>query len=327
MSIMQTLMTSTLGAAQTPTYTLDSYGSTDVNEGNNLLFIAGGSNIPDGTYYWTIETNAGDFATSSGSFTITSNNGSFIVTPTADVTTEGAETFTVALRSGSISGTILVTSSAATINDTSFVIGGSLSVNGSSFNWATTNATSPTYAAYTFPDSTSGSVHTLTGSQYVLSPQFGNSESLNFNLWFYPTANDVVILGELGQTTENSNWHYSMLEINSSGKLRGRVWEMTSGLAVTSTGSVNLNAWNHVHFYYEGATTTFSMSLNNETAVTRGSVSRHPSDTNATYWGIGLTDSTNMGSSARYQGRFDGLVINTTIVGSNYNSTKAKYGF
>ena len=158
----------------------------------------------------------------------------------------------------------------------------------------------------------------------MLSPQFGVAPTLNFNLWFYPTANNVIILGELGQTTENSNWHLTMLEINSSNKLKGRVWQMPSG--VTSTGSVNLNAWNHVYFYYDHGTTTFGMSLNNETAVTQGGVSRHVSDTNHTYWGIGLYDpGTNMGSGDRYQGKFDGLVINTSIVGSNYTATKAKY--
>jgi hypothetical protein len=66
------------------------------------------------------------------------------------------------------------------------------------------------------------------------------------------------------------------------------------------------------------------MSLNNETAVTQDSVNRNISNT-GTYWGIGLTDSQNMGSSARYQGKFDGLVISTTLTGSNYTSTKAKY--
>jgi hypothetical protein len=66
-----------------------------------------------------VDSNAGDFGTSSGSFTITSNTGSFSVTPTADVTTEGAETFTVSVRSGSTSGTILATSGSVTINDTS----------------------------------------------------------------------------------------------------------------------------------------------------------------------------------------------------------------
>jgi hypothetical protein len=103
----------------TPTYTLAYGGSNTVNEGSSLQFNAGGTNISNGTYYWTIETNAGDFATASGSFTITSNSGSFTVTPTEDATTEGTEQFTVALRSVSITGDILATSQAANINDTS----------------------------------------------------------------------------------------------------------------------------------------------------------------------------------------------------------------
>jgi hypothetical protein len=200
-----------------------------------------------------------------------------------------------------------------------------MSVNGTSFNWATTNATAPTYAAYTYPDETSGSLHTLTGTEYVLSPQFGNSSTLNFNLWFYPTANNKLILGELGQIAEGVGYHYSVLELDSSNKLKGRIWSMTAFQAVTSLGSVNLNAWNHAYFYYDTATTTFGMSLNNETPVTQGSVTRSPSSTNATFWGIGLEDSTNMGSGDRYQGKFDALVINSTLAGSNFASTKAKY--
>lgn len=326
MSIIQTLMTSTLGsfAPPTPSYTLYSYGGSDVGEGNNLVFIAGGSNIPDGTYYWTIETNAGDFATSSGSFTINSNNGSFIVSPTADATSEGTETFTVALREGSTSGTILVTSNTVTINDTSFSTG-SFVINGTTFTW---NASSNTHRAYIYPDNSRGSVHTLTGTQYVLSPQFGVSPTLNFNLWFYPTANNCQIMSEFGQAQENSGWHYSMLEIDSSNKLKGRIWQMGATFptpVVTSTGSVTLNAWNHVHLYYNPSNTTFGMSLNNETAVTQGGITRQTPDTNHTYWGIGTYSSQTMGSSARYQGRFDGLVIDTTLVGSNYTATKSKY--
>ena len=93
-------------------------GATSIDEGSGLTFNVSGSYIPNGTYYWTV-TNSGDFGTSSGSFSITSNSGSFSVTPTADTTTEGAETFTVSVRSGSISGTVLATSSSITINDTS----------------------------------------------------------------------------------------------------------------------------------------------------------------------------------------------------------------
>jgi hypothetical protein len=94
-------------------------GATSVNEGSALTFNVTGSNITNGTYYFTVNTNAGDFGTSSGSFTITSNAGSFSVTPTSDNTTEGAETFTVSVRTVSTSGTVVATSSSITINDTS----------------------------------------------------------------------------------------------------------------------------------------------------------------------------------------------------------------
>jgi hypothetical protein len=80
----------------------------------------GGTNIIDGTYYWSIAaTNSGDFGTTSGSLTITGNSGSFSVTPTADTTTEGPEPFTVTLHSTSTTGTTLATSSTIIINDTS----------------------------------------------------------------------------------------------------------------------------------------------------------------------------------------------------------------
>lgn len=114
-----------MSGAVTPTYTLTP-AANNVDENSSLTFTMGGTNVPGGDYYWTIETNAGDFATTNGTVGIPSNvpvSGSnlvsFSVTPTADTTTEGVETFTVALRSGSITGTILVTSTAVTINDTS----------------------------------------------------------------------------------------------------------------------------------------------------------------------------------------------------------------
>ena len=129
MSILQTLIgaiaSSGGGAPPTPTYTMLIFlsGAPGVSEGAAVTCWAGGTNVPDGTYYWTIETNSGDFATTSGSFSVTGTTGpylgSFSVTPTEDATTEGAETFTVALRSGSITGPILATSDPATINDTS----------------------------------------------------------------------------------------------------------------------------------------------------------------------------------------------------------------
>ena len=97
--------------------------ATSVNEGSNLTFFVDTIGVAAGTtLYWTIQTNAGDFTTSSGSFTVTGNVGTIIVTPTADALTEGAETFTVAVRTDSTSGTIVATSVPITINDTSIAV-------------------------------------------------------------------------------------------------------------------------------------------------------------------------------------------------------------
>jgi hypothetical protein len=125
MSILQTVIgaiASSGGAPPpTPTYTLTPAAST-VDEGASLTFTVGGTNIPNGTYYWTISSDyAGesDFSTINGTVSVSGNSGSFSITLTADVTTEGSETFNVTLRSASTSGTILATSSSVTITDTS----------------------------------------------------------------------------------------------------------------------------------------------------------------------------------------------------------------
>jgi len=106
-----------------PTYELNFGGGSAVDEGSAQTFYVGGTNVPGGTYYWTVETNSEDFATTSGEVTVSSGTGStlgtFTATPTADASTEGEQTFTVALRSVSITGDILATSPTITINDTS----------------------------------------------------------------------------------------------------------------------------------------------------------------------------------------------------------------
>jgi hypothetical protein len=91
----------------------------NVDEGSSLTFNVTTAGLANGTTLYYTLSNSGDFASSSGSFTINSNAGSFSVTPTADSTTEGSETFTASLRTGSVSGTVVAVSSSVTINDTS----------------------------------------------------------------------------------------------------------------------------------------------------------------------------------------------------------------
>jgi subtilisin family serine protease len=65
-----------------------------------------------------VNISAGDFVIGSGSFTIdTQGTGFFTVTPLLDSVTEGAETFTVSILTGSTIGNVVKTSNPITIND------------------------------------------------------------------------------------------------------------------------------------------------------------------------------------------------------------------
>jgi len=114
-----------------PTYNFGTIPAS-INEGSSGTFNVTTTGVPNGTtLYWAINLTAvvtsGDFPATSGSFTINSNAGSFVVSPRADVSTEGAETFTVSIRTGSISGTVVRTSNSVTINDTSLTAPGQVS--------------------------------------------------------------------------------------------------------------------------------------------------------------------------------------------------------
>ena len=97
----------------------------NVNEGTGVTFNVTTLGVPNGTtLYWTVgnttTTNA-DFDAISGTVTINSGAGTFIVTPAEDLTTESgaAEIFTVSVRTGSTSGPVVASSASITVNDTS----------------------------------------------------------------------------------------------------------------------------------------------------------------------------------------------------------------
>jgi len=82
--------------------------------------------VPGTTLYWTINhitTNDVDFASVTGSFVVsgtsTAGTGSFAIYATGDTLTEGAQTFTVSVRTGSIAGAVVQTSPSVTVTDTS----------------------------------------------------------------------------------------------------------------------------------------------------------------------------------------------------------------
>ena len=122
-----------LGSAQTltvndtsttPTATVTPSASSG-NEGTSVTFTVSVSGSYTGTLYWTTNVVSGtvvaaDFtdSTLSGSFTVTSGSGSIVRGFYGDNTAESpTESFTISVRVGSTSGTIIGTSSTVTIND------------------------------------------------------------------------------------------------------------------------------------------------------------------------------------------------------------------
>ena len=117
--------------------------ATIVNEGGTLTVNIALLEILDGTtVYWSVS-NAGDFGTALGTFVVNNDSGSFTVTPTKDLSTEGTETFNIILRRGSSSGTVVATFSNVEITDVSLtptITPAANSVNeGSSLSFAVTN--------------------------------------------------------------------------------------------------------------------------------------------------------------------------------------------
>ena len=107
---------SVVSAPATPSYAVSVVNN--MNEGTSQTVTVTTSNVSNGTtLYFSID-QAGDFSATSGSFTINNNSGSFTITTTADQTTEGNETKTLRVRTGSTSGTIVGTRS-FTVIDTS----------------------------------------------------------------------------------------------------------------------------------------------------------------------------------------------------------------
>jgi hypothetical protein len=112
----------TITVLQAATYDITP-AATTISEGAELVFNVTTTGVDDATtLYWTIDnitTENADFNNASGSFTITSNAGSFSVTPVSGDIPDSGETFTVSVRLESVSGTVVATSNTITITEIS----------------------------------------------------------------------------------------------------------------------------------------------------------------------------------------------------------------
>lgn len=171
-----------------PTYAI-APTATSVNEGFVVTCTITTTSVPDGTTLWWGITGgtatAADFTTSSGSVVVNANSASFDVATKADALTDGAnETFSVQVRTGGASGTVVATSVTITIMDTSKTPAAAFGTIPTSidegtigrFNFTTTNIPDNTPLNWTVNNGTtnsadflsaSGTVYVLTNAGYI----------------------------------------------------------------------------------------------------------------------------------------------------------------
>ena len=146
-------------------------------------------------------------------------------------------------------------------------------------------------------NSTSGKYLTFNGvNQYAMTGNLApkvTSNTITLMAWIYPTGNGVIVT-ELGAGTPSSGWHDAQIEITGGNTLRCGIW---NGGMVSVNTSITLNAWHLVGFTYDGTTLRgYKDGVSFASVVTARQTPQVYAG--GLYYGIGLTDSTNMGSGA-----------------------------
>jgi hypothetical protein len=184
----------------------------------------------------------------------------------------------------------------------------------------TTLYNSPVYT------STSGKYLTFNGTnQYGITNNLASKVTGNIvtlMAWIYPTGNGVIVT-ELGTGSPSSGWHDSQIEITGGNTLRVAVWGQSGSLST----AITLNTWHLVGFTYDGTTLT---GYKDGASFSSAIVSRQGpvQNGNGLYYGIGLTDSTNLGSGTYGAFRLgDFQVFNRGITADEVNRIYNLYAY
>ena len=274
-----------------------------------------------------------------GSFTITSNAGSFTVSPANDILVEGAETFTVSIRTGSVDGPVVATSSSVTIND----IAPSLYLDpnnltsypgtGNIYTDLSGNGRNFTRSAGTF---VSSPIKSWSGGVFTRTNYIGTDTTIQ--AWINTTS-----IGNTGGATHRFLMQIMSAElsgnpanptdfgfgINGSGALAGKLSFGTGGsdVTVSSNTSVNTGTWTNVAVTRKESTGVVKLYINGVLDKTgncdanAGALSAQTNLSIGTGTDGGKTWIGLMGAILTYSS-----VLTDAKILSYYNDTKATYG-
>jgi len=208
------------------------------------------------------------------------------------------------------------------------------SYSGSGATWTDLSGNGKTYTltnSPTFSSLTGGGVITFAGasSQYATTATtLFNSTTTNtysINIWVYPTGAGQIVSVD-GQSTPNTAYHYTAIEITAAGLIYFGQW-IGSGLSTIATSAQSLNAWYNLAITYNGTTATAYV---NGTSVGSSAIIWSAPGAN-TFFALMSQDSTNMSGTTAYASGSIGafLVYNRALtaaeVAQNYNALRSRY--
>lgn len=187
----------------------------------------------------------------------------------------------------------------------------------------------PTYASnYLTFNGTNQYLTTNTNLNSKLSPA-NTSTVISIFVWVYPIDNGVIVQ-ELGQTTPNSGWHDSQIEM-VAGTMKFSVWQNQPGFS--STISTPLSAWYYAGFTFNGS--VLRGYVNGALAVTSPTITRstpyNDGGNLALHYAIAHATITSLGDGTFSNMRLGALhVYNSALsaeqVLTNFQADRSRYG-
>ena len=187
----------------------------------------------------------------------------------------------------------------------------------------------PTYASnYLTFNGTNQYLTTNTNLNSKLSPA-NTSTVISIFVWVYPIDNGVI-LQELGQTTPNSGWHDSQIEM-VAGTMKFSVWQNQPGFS--STIPTPLSAWYYAGFTFDGS--VLRGYVNGALAVTSSTITRstpyNDGGNLALHYAIAHADGTSLGDGTFSNMRLGAFHIYNTALSAgqvltNFQAGRSRYG-
>ena len=270
------------------TYSI-SHSILNINEGITVIFTFNTTNVPDGTVlYWSNSgsSSAADFAqaVNNGSVIVYSNTASIFLTPNQDLITEGAETIIIQLRSDSISGTILATSSTVNIADTSVSPVSITAVTPTAYNGS--SGQSFTVSGIQFVTGAVVYFRTIDGVDYALTTTFVNSTTLtavttrNFLVSEAPLTVRVVQAFNEAQLNRVITCGSAPTWNTTAGNIGTALYDKATDRSFTATVSAIDPDGGNITYSFLGSGYPVNTTLNSSTGViNNSSIARVASDT------------------------------------------------